>query len=289
MKNLIFNKRALSFLLTLLMIVGVFPAGAFVVSASDDGVPADAVAPVAEGNVAKIGDTEYATLQAAINAAESGQTVTLLKDCADNATLNASGKNITIDGNGKTYTGKISLTNGNGMTITVKNATLSPAGAFSIHAVNSTAYWNIVVDNCVCISQTDCWNTDASYAVAYGTQCTNTAITLKNSEISGFYYSAAFSQGGKGLMIENCNITDCVYLVSAGKCDAVAIRGGSYSGEGGMLMKGEGDKKTLKLENTSIKITNETYPYNPVYIVGSTSLVTADITGVNQLDRKSVV
>ena len=43
MKNRIFNKRVLSFLLTLLMIVGVFPAGSFVVSAED--------------NVWQIGDT----------------------------------------------------------------------------------------------------------------------------------------------------------------------------------------------------------------------------------------
>lgn len=57
-------------------------------------------------NVAKIGDVEHATLQAAIDAVVNGQTITLLQDCTDNATL-TSGKNITIDGNGKTFTGKI--------------------------------------------------------------------------------------------------------------------------------------------------------------------------------------
>lgn len=43
MKNRIFNKRVLSLLLTLLMIVGVFPAGAFAVSAEDSDVSTVAV------------------------------------------------------------------------------------------------------------------------------------------------------------------------------------------------------------------------------------------------------
>ena len=34
----------------------------------------------AEGNVAKVGNTEYATIQAAINAATDGQTVTVIAD-----------------------------------------------------------------------------------------------------------------------------------------------------------------------------------------------------------------
>ena len=64
-------------------------------------------------NVAKVGSTEFETLQAAFNAATDGETVTLLKDYnAANETM-AGGtrqfvikKSITFDGNGHTLTTK---------------------------------------------------------------------------------------------------------------------------------------------------------------------------------------
>ena len=50
----------------------------------------------------------YATLQAAINAAEDGQTVTLLTDVADCGSI-AISKNITLEGNGHTISGNSSI------------------------------------------------------------------------------------------------------------------------------------------------------------------------------------
>lgn len=69
--------------------------------------------------VAKIGDTEYTTLTAAINEANTGDTVTLLKDTKEDITI-PSGKTITLDLNGKTLTNMDDhtiLNNGN-LTIT---------------------------------------------------------------------------------------------------------------------------------------------------------------------------
>ena len=87
-------------------------------------------------NVAMIGATPYETLEKAIKAAQNGDTITLLKDI-DNATGIAvdSGKNFTIDFNGKNYilTGPGAgsagtATNGfqllQGSTITFKNGTI---------------------------------------------------------------------------------------------------------------------------------------------------------------------
>ena len=51
-------------------------------------------------NVAKIGDTEYATLDEAIEAAEDGATITLLADCE--ITIGTIDKPVTISGNGHT-------------------------------------------------------------------------------------------------------------------------------------------------------------------------------------------
>ena len=49
------------------------------------------------GNVASVGDKAYATLQEAINAAESGQTVKLIRSTLENVALNDSSKNLTLD------------------------------------------------------------------------------------------------------------------------------------------------------------------------------------------------
>lgn len=56
-------------------------------------------------NVAKIGETEYATLEEAIAKAEAGQTVTLIADVNTRETTYVVSKNLTIDLNGKTVTG----------------------------------------------------------------------------------------------------------------------------------------------------------------------------------------
>ena len=245
---------------------------------------ADETTNIKDTDVAAIGNQGYATLQAAISAVKNDETIKLLADSNESVSISVKDKNITIDGNNKTYTGMISLSEGNGKTLTIKNATLMPTNvAFTVNVAKSSN-WSVVVDTCTCVSTTDKWSTTKSYAIVYGTQTDNLSITIQNCpEITGFYYLAAFSQGGKSLTIDNCNdITDCVYLVSAGKCNVVTIKDVIYSGEAGMLMKGEGNAKTLNIEDSTITFTNETYPYNPVYISNSTSLVTAYVTGVNQ-------
>lgn len=61
-----------------------------------------------ETNVAKIGDTEYATLANAISAADAGNTITLLNNVNENVTIS---KKLTIDGAGNQYTGKMTISN----------------------------------------------------------------------------------------------------------------------------------------------------------------------------------
>ena len=62
-------------------------------------------------SVAQIGNKKFSTLAAACEAAQDGETITLIKDATDNgAVIN---KNITLDFNGKTYT----ITEGNSIKI----------------------------------------------------------------------------------------------------------------------------------------------------------------------------
>ena len=80
--------------------------------------------------VARIGETRYETLTAAIAAAQNGETVTLLKDVTTNVTIPA-GKTITLDLNGKTLNG--GKNNGNAAllnkgTVTIKDSSATKTG-----------------------------------------------------------------------------------------------------------------------------------------------------------------
>lgn len=90
---------------------------------------------VASG-VAYVAGKGFDTLQAAIDAAQDGQTVTLLTNATEDATV-AAGKNITLDLGGKTLTntnaGKATLTIAKGATATVKNGSI----------VGGTGYYTI--------------------------------------------------------------------------------------------------------------------------------------------------
>ncbi len=90
---------------------------------------------VASG-VAYVAGKGFDTLQAAIDAAQDGETVTLLTDATEDATI-AAGKNITLDLGGKTLTNtnasKATLTIAKGATATVKNGSI----------VGGTGYYTI--------------------------------------------------------------------------------------------------------------------------------------------------
>lgn len=90
---------------------------------------------VASG-VAYVAGKGFDTLQASIDAAQDGQTVTLLTDATEDVTI-AAGKNITLDLGGKTLTntnaGKATLTIAKGATATVKNGSI----------VGGTGYYTI--------------------------------------------------------------------------------------------------------------------------------------------------
>lgn len=80
-------KKLISIALALLMIAVMLPVMA-----------------MAEGaNVAKIGNTEYATLKEAFDAVQDGQTIEVMKNCSGNGIVVNSGRNFTVDFNNCTY------------------------------------------------------------------------------------------------------------------------------------------------------------------------------------------
>ena len=94
------------------------------------------------GSVAQVGFKAFNTLQAAIDAAQDGETVTLLADATEDATI-AAGKNITLDLGGKTLTntntGKATLTIAKGATATVKSGNIVGGTGFYTIQNNGTA------------------------------------------------------------------------------------------------------------------------------------------------------
>ena len=68
---------------------------------------------------AKIGDTYYKSLKAAIDAVQNGETIEMVDDCSEVVNINKSNVAFTIDGAQKTYTGKIEINIG--QNVVVKN------------------------------------------------------------------------------------------------------------------------------------------------------------------------
>lgn len=90
-------KRLMSWVLAAAMVVAMLPVSVL-------GAPV-------EGSVAKIGDTEYATLDAAVEEAKEGATIELLTDCELTKGFN---KTLTFTGNGKISINKQLTSNGEG-------------------------------------------------------------------------------------------------------------------------------------------------------------------------------
>lgn len=92
--------------------------------------------------VASVGDSKYQSLTEAIDAAQDGQTVTLLADATEDVTI-AAGKNIVLDLGGKTLTntnaGKATLTIAKDATATVKNGSIVGGTGFYTIQNNGTA------------------------------------------------------------------------------------------------------------------------------------------------------
>lgn len=140
--------------------------------------------------VAQIGDVGYITLEAAIAAAASGDTVKLLKDVTEDVTIS---KGITLDLGGKTLTntnaGKATISVDNGVTATAKNG--SVVGGTSFYniqvgkAVNSTA--NLTLENVTATAG----NTGSSMIDNWGT------LTIESGDYEGGLNVVKSEEGSK--------------------------------------------------------------------------------------------
>lgn len=173
------KKRGL-YALLIAMLASAAAAGAIMlmpVSAHTAGAETTSVATQAEGDVAQIGGTSYATLQAAIDAATSGQTVTLTANVNENIVI-AADDNIVLD------LGTYTITNASG----AKAHVITNYGTLTINGTGS-----VISD----ISNT------SKYAVMNEEGATVTINGGKYTTDSGSYYSGQAAYNRKGTMIIN--------------------------------------------------------------------------------------
>ena len=95
-------KKIFAILMSVLMIACFMPTMAFA-----DGEGTLAAGEEIKTYVAQVGETQYETLQAAIEAAKEGETITLLNDVNTEVNID---KTITLEGNGKSISGKVNIT-----------------------------------------------------------------------------------------------------------------------------------------------------------------------------------
>ncbi len=187
-------------------------------------------------NEAKIGTTEYPTLEEAIAAATSGDVVEIIvANCGiTNTTVIPAG--ITIKGQGKTATTMlIESTSGSGLTINNANVTLKDMTIDGTQ-VTSGGYKTLVnvradgvlIDNVIMKKGgTSTWNSSILVETLNDTQ----TFTVSNSTISGSFRGVLRESCSANIVINNCDI-DAVYPfnIDGGSGGTVTVTGGALHG-----------------------------------------------------------
>ncbi len=184
------KKRLLAILLSLSLIVGLFPTAVF-----------------AEGYVAKIGDAEYATLQEAIDNVTNGDTITLLAAITENVILTEEvGLTYTIDGDHNTMNGTIvvkalSDTNDN-RRITIKNINFetTASNVDFISSVETNHYPRITVEGCSFTGSGD----DTTVAVRLKSSSSAVIRNCTGTKLHSFLQNTS----GWNITVENITVTD---------------------------------------------------------------------------------
>ena len=140
---------------------------------------------------------KYATLQAAVSAAQQGNTIELLKDITEDVTVD---KSLTIDGKNNTYTGKMKMTNK--ADITVKNVNFDGKG-YNGYAIESRGAYYITVEDC----------TAKNYGYGFIQLASgNVLTTIKDVTVSNMNYGVKVDYSNE-VVLENVDINCAVAAV----------------------------------------------------------------------------
>lgn len=222
------KRKLLSVLLTLCLAFSLLPTAAL---ADGEGTQTN--------DVAQIGETKYATLQEAVNAANDN-TVKLLENVTEDINIHT-GINVTLDLNGH------KITNVSGHTITVeKGGKLNISDSVGTGVVDNTSHGKGAIVNSGEVTlnggtfkrsaekgtySPNCNGGNSWYTIAnYGTMEINTGVTVENA--GG--YSSMIRNGGDvtadcNLTIEGGNFAGGINTVKNDSFGVLTINGGNFS------------------------------------------------------------
>ena len=179
--------------------------------------------------VAKIGEKTYSSLQAAFDAVQDGDTITLLVSCAETITFTQT-KDVSfvIDGNQQTMTGSINITARAGKdapsTLTIKNFkfTTDKIAHDFIKSVETNYYPNnITIENCSFTGTADI--TSEGYAVVAVRLKSANKILVKDCTGSGLH-SFLQNTAGWNVNLENVDVTDSLGGFAMGTVQGTTIK-----------------------------------------------------------------
>lgn len=248
-----------------------------------------------EKKVAKIGETEYKTLQEAINAAESNATVILLCDTAESVVI-GSGKEITLDLNGKTLTNvekQHTITNNGKLNVTdssasksgaVDNVSHGKAALFNAEGATAELNGGKFLRSEETGTDQDTSGGNSWYTIANkGAMTINAGVTVENkgyfsSNIVNGYYDTV-GTGTPTLTINGGTFTGGVKTIKVDECGVLTITGGTFTNEKYPCImnwnKTDINGGTFTSPN-SISVLNGTYNDNAV---GELKITNGEFTG----------
>ena len=225
-------------------------------------------------NVAKISDTEYATLTAAIKDAAAGQTITLIDDVNESVSVT---KNVTIDGAGKQYTGTMSVTAG---VVTVKNVKFYNAGISKSGAQGTGVYT---------IKKCEFDGADKSFGYAVNFAGNTGTLTIEECSVKNYGYG--FLQVGSSLAVhsvKNVTVDNCNYGVKMASTNTTNLEGFVVTNTVYPVYIQSNAARTVNMTNCSITKLRD---YDATHIGTSltcwsgTSKVTFNFYGTNVFDK----
>ena len=156
---------------------------------------------VAKAYLAKIGDTEYYTMDEAFHAVKAGETIVMLRDYTTNKVQNSGDESFTIDLGGHTWTANIVDTasaafeiNYSDVTLTVKNGKVVSSQLAGL--IPSAMGGTIKYDNSTLVFEGVEMTTTARSGIETNGNNTNDTVTLRNSTLNvpngfGIYFPSS--------------------------------------------------------------------------------------------------
>lgn len=215
-------------------------------------------------NAAKIGDIEYATLEEAVNAADEGDTISILQDLdmTDRSLeVLVFPNNATLDLNGYTITTKNYTVIYTGIDLTIKNGTFSTDGSYALFIGDENDTDNVLVENINTIGGINVYNA--------------INVVLKNVTSVGHNYYAVWADEHAQITIESGNYsTEGNYVLGISKEETsyIYVNGGNFTTTSDNLVLGNGYKAPV--------IYGGTFDTDPRAYVASGPKVKQDSTGL---------